>query len=406
MSHKILVIDDYPETLESLVLILQECGYDVISSQWPAMGLQLAENEKPDLLLVDMNMPEIDGLEVARRVRAMPHISQIPIVMFTGAKDIDIKRAGFAAGVDDYINKPTDPEDLISRVEALLQHVSNSALDEAIRELENDSIAIDLPVQGQSPTPTPSEPLSNMDGQLIVLCGARGGVGTTTVAINLACVLALAKHPTVLVDFDLRQGHIGLYLNQTKVTGLNDMANVPTEQLRQRLSQHQTPYRNNLNLLLTRSNMNGRHPIPTATQISIIVETLLQSNSCVIADLGLGVNSETQPVVDRADHFIICLPPERLALTATKHYLADLKTSLSPHTTLHVLLCDMKMDTTLPYEVIEKYISHPFSEVLQLQYEEVKEASNQCLPIAYLFPKSPLLVTLYKLGFKLVPAPK
>ncbi|MEJ2748165.1 MAG: response regulator [Anaerolineae bacterium] len=120
MTYKILAVDDHPETLDIVVITLKQYGYDVVSTTLPREALKLAEAEKPDLVLLDVNMPEISGLEVCRRLRANPDLATVPIIMFTAEDEPYQKLAGFDAGADDYLTKPTDPEEMIARIEGIL----------------------------------------------------------------------------------------------------------------------------------------------------------------------------------------------------------------------------------------------------------------------------------------------
>lgn len=401
MAHKILAVDDHPETLSILVTTLKGSGYRVVSTHSPLKGLQLVESEKPDLLLVDMNMPDMNGIELVRRIRSLPESNALPIIMFSAETDTATKMAGFQAGVDDYITKPTDPAELIERVETLLQHIPDPDPENKLKQANSNAIGHSDILASLDPPPTVAE-----EGQLIALCGGRGGVGTTTIAINLAYMLSLMKHPTTLVDFDLQQGHIGLYLNQKAATGLNSVADLATEQLRQQLWQQRLAYRNNLHLLLTEPNMNGRRPTPNANEVTAVLETLVQPGQYVVADLGLANIAATQPVRDRADHIILCLPPERVALAAAKDYIEDIKSSIFFHTTLHVLICTQRAGGNLSQQVIEKFLNHPILTILPIQPQELAAASNKGIAIAQAFPKSPTMAALYKICLKLIPTPK
>ena len=103
MKYKILAVDDHHETLDIIVMTLRSYGYEPVYTNYPLEALELAATELPDLALVDMNMPEMSGLEVVRRLRAIPQISNMPIIMFTAEDQPHQKKAGFAAGVDDYL---------------------------------------------------------------------------------------------------------------------------------------------------------------------------------------------------------------------------------------------------------------------------------------------------------------
>ena len=135
MAEKILIIDDDLDTLKLVGLILQRQGYQIVAANSGSQGLAKAAAERPNLILLDVMMPDMEGYEVTRRLRADPELARTPIIMFTAKTMVDDKVAGFEAGVDDYMTKPTHPAELVSRVKALLarsasssqQHVVSSA---------------------------------------------------------------------------------------------------------------------------------------------------------------------------------------------------------------------------------------------------------------------------------------
>jgi Flp pilus assembly CpaE family ATPase len=165
-------------------------------------------------------------------------------------------------------------------------------------------------------------------------------------------------------------------------------------------------YRPNLRLLLARPNMNGRHPLPTATQLVTTLDMMLQPGQLVIADMGLGATDTTQPVLDRADHVIVCFSPERVALAATKRYLDDLKDALFFSTKLHVLLCDISSGINLPRQAVEKYVGHPLLGILPFQRKELILASNKGVPLVQAFAQSPTVPALQKVARQFMPAKK
>lgn len=127
MAYKILVIDDHPETLSIIQRVLQQQGYQVLGARSGFRGLTLAESENPDLVMVDGMMPEMDGWEVCRRLRATPKLAKIPIIMFTAVDEAEQKLAGFDAGADDYLTKPTEPDELVERVKTILDNRTPNA---------------------------------------------------------------------------------------------------------------------------------------------------------------------------------------------------------------------------------------------------------------------------------------
>src|SRR5512142_31525 len=164
MSEKILIIDDDLDTLRLVGLMLQRQGYQISAATNGQQGLEKAFEEDPDLILLDVMMPDMDGYEVARRLRQNPSTVETPILMFTAKSQLDDKVIGFEVGANDYLTKPTHPSELQARVKALLA-----------RAHEKKDVA---------------EPLEDENrGFVIGVLGARGGLGTTTMAVNLAAGL-------------------------------------------------------------------------------------------------------------------------------------------------------------------------------------------------------------------------
>jgi DNA-binding response OmpR family regulator len=116
----VLVADDDQDILDLVCFRLKRSGYRVIEAHEGAEALELAVKEVPDLAVLDVMMPKLDGFEVTRRLRAETATSRMPIILLTArAQDADVQR-GFDAGADDYIRKPFSPEELRARVQAIL----------------------------------------------------------------------------------------------------------------------------------------------------------------------------------------------------------------------------------------------------------------------------------------------
>jgi len=121
MKTKILVVDDEPDALEVLGFKLREAGYTPIFAKDGTRAIAIARDERPDLIVLDLMLPEVDGLEVCKMLRRDPATAAIPIVMVT-AKAAEIDRIlGLELGADDYITKPFSPRELVLRVKKLLQ---------------------------------------------------------------------------------------------------------------------------------------------------------------------------------------------------------------------------------------------------------------------------------------------
>ncbi|MFA7255328.1 MAG: response regulator [Candidatus Omnitrophota bacterium] len=120
-NKKILFIEDESDQIMMISLRLQKNGYEVISSMEGAEGIRKAVAEKPDLILVDVIMPGVDGFEVCRRLRKNPVTKDIPIISTTAAGADDVEHQCLTAGADDCVRKPYDSQDLLMKIKRLLE---------------------------------------------------------------------------------------------------------------------------------------------------------------------------------------------------------------------------------------------------------------------------------------------
>ena len=137
---KILLVDDEPDILEIVGYNLTSEGYKVITAENGVEGVKKAKKEKPHLIILDVMMPEMDGIEACEQIRAIPELKDV-IVTFLTARGEDYSQvAGFEAGADDYITKPIKPKVLISKVKALLRRYKEEEKQDNIVKVGNLTI--------------------------------------------------------------------------------------------------------------------------------------------------------------------------------------------------------------------------------------------------------------------------
>lgn len=121
MPQRILIVDDEPAVLDLLAYNLRRANYEVLTAADGRAALRLARNDSPDLILLDLMLPEVDGFDVCRELRRS---SQVPIIMLT-ARDEEVDRVvGLELGADDYVCKPFSVRELMARIKAVLRRVS------------------------------------------------------------------------------------------------------------------------------------------------------------------------------------------------------------------------------------------------------------------------------------------
>jgi two-component system phosphate regulon response regulator PhoB len=138
----ILIIDDEKDLIEMVRYNLDKDGYDVISATDGQSGLGIAQAHKLDLIILDLMMPGIDGLEVCRRLRADARTSRIPLIMLTAKATEADRIVGLELGADDYVTKPFSPRELVARVKAILRRTSTQSEPEQL--LRHGDLSIDV----------------------------------------------------------------------------------------------------------------------------------------------------------------------------------------------------------------------------------------------------------------------
>lgn len=142
-EYKILLVDDEPDILEFLSYNLKKEGYNVFTANNGKEAVTSAKKESPQLIMLDVMMPDMDGIETCREIRDIPGLKDVMIAFLTARSEDYSQIAGFDVGADDYINKPIKPRVLISRIKALLRRGANSDSNKSTDKVDMGGIKID-----------------------------------------------------------------------------------------------------------------------------------------------------------------------------------------------------------------------------------------------------------------------
>lgn len=132
-SHTILLIEDEPDILDVVRYNLEQAGYGILAAGDGEEGLALAMSEIPDLVVLDLMLPGLDGIDVCKALREGEQTRDIPVLMLTARRDEVDRVRGLELGADDYVVKPFSPRELVLRVRAILRRSSDATADERIR---------------------------------------------------------------------------------------------------------------------------------------------------------------------------------------------------------------------------------------------------------------------------------
>jgi CheY-like chemotaxis protein len=363
MAEKILIVDDDLDTLRLVGLLLQRKGYQITAADNGVQAIEKARQESPDLILLDVMMPEMDGIEVLKRLRSELDTSNIPIILFTAKSQVDDKVIGFEAGADDYLTKPTHPAELTARVKTLLSRSSGRR-----------AAAADKP---------PARPRGNV----ICVIGARGGLGVTTVSANLSLALHnLNGRSVVAVELVPGTGSLGLMFGlniRDDLIGLlrKEAPAITENDLRGALHEHAS----GLSLLPSTYQASDAKYRSSGEQMAAIVDRLAHMFDEVVVDLGAGLTPGSEKVLEKADSVLVVIDPGRATITQTKALLEELRMKVLGLGAIKIVLVNrVRLAQQLSPREIQSQLGHSIAAQIAPMPDLAYEALGQGVPIALL----------------------
>jgi len=204
---RILVIDDEPLNHQLVSRALMPLQCELHYAENGKSGIAQARSLKPDVIITDVMMPDIDGYEVTRVLRREPQFAATPILVLTAQSGLQDKLKSFEAGADDHLTKPFDPSELVVRITSLLRRV------EAVKLSGQKGAARD-------------------GAHVIAVHSLRGGTGSSTLSVNLGVALtSLWLEPTILLDLSMTAGQVALMLNMPLKRTWADVAHYSANEL-------------------------------------------------------------------------------------------------------------------------------------------------------------------------------
>jgi DNA-binding response OmpR family regulator len=356
MPSKILIVDDDTDTLRLVGLVLERQGYQILAASDGQRALDLARSELPDLILLDIMMPGLDGYAVARQLRADERTTQIPFIMFTARSQVEDKLQGFEVGADDYLIKPTQPRELVARVKAVLARSARGT------------------------APAASRPR----GERLAILAPKGGLGVTTLALNLA--VAIRKETgqeVILADFRPGQGSLSLELAVEESAGFTDLlqrqaAEISLAEIEKRLIEHDSGIR----LLLSSVEPRDAQYASAASQFEAIAQLLPALARYAILDLGPGLPSASESVIRHCERILVVLEPVpqtvRQGKTLIQHLTADGKGRHQIHA---VLVNRFRSGAQLTWSQVQEQLGHPVTNLATPDPELAYLASRRNVPM-------------------------
>jgi DNA-binding response OmpR family regulator len=367
MAEKILIIDDDVDTLKLVGLMLERQGYQISAAATGEQGIAKAAADTPDVILLDIMMPDMDGYEVARRLRKDPRTKGAPILMFTARTEMADKVAGFEVGADDYLTKPTNPAELQAHVRALLALRTAAPATEAA-----------------------AEPLETR-GRLIAVLAARGGLGVSTIACNLAAALySRTQREVILAELTPGHGTLAADLGAPAPRALNLLLyDKPAEITSEKVGAALVPHASGLRLLLASENPRDVNLAGQTANFEKLVTCLSSMAPFIVLDLGSGLAPFVERILPMCNERIIVTEASPNT-TAHTRILLDEITSLGidPARITVILNNRVRFDTQLPWTEVQQNLGHPISATLTPAPEMLIAAARRHTPAVLAMPEN------------------
>jgi pilus assembly protein CpaE len=372
-SSRILIVDDTPMNLKIVTAALIPGGYEIETAPNGRVALDRAALFQPDLIILDVMMPDIDGYEVCRRLRRMPAFTQRPILMLTANDTLEERVSGLEAGADDYMSKPFQPAELQARVRALLRRAA----------------------------PAPVQPLS-AQSRTIALFSLRGGIGVSTLATNLAVGLAqIWGEPVALVDLALTSGQSALMLNLPMRTTWGDLGEQPLSDIDgDLLDQVLIAHDSGVRVLAAAARAEQRELI-TGEMVSCVLNQLRQRYPYVVLDLPHDFSDTSLAGLDSADQVFLLLAPEIASVRAAACAIDVFEKLDYPADKVTLLLNTTIEQGGLARKDIETALHRPITQALPYASDLYLSALNRGVPPVLELATKPLGAILERWAFQL-----
>jgi len=366
MAERILVVDDDPETLRLIGIMLERQGFDVTTVDNGPLALRLSQEKPPDMIVLDIMMPEIDGYEVARQLRSSSITSNIPILMFTAKTQVEEKVTGYEAGADDYLTKPTHPTELVARIRGLL----------AKGKIRTNTGPLKLPKKGY----------------LVGIIAPHGGMGTSSLTMNLALAIH-KKHKVEVIAVELQPGH-GTWaqeLGLSDSSGLNNLLSKNPEEISMdRIEEELTLTSFGVRLLVSSYSLKDAKFASKTSQLRSLVQRLPYFEGLTLVDLGTGLIPAIDDMVTDFNEMIVLTEPYPNTVKLTRMLVNELKEKgFGKSRFLQVVLHNrIRSDMQLSISQIEELLGKQVSFSVTPQPELAYQAAMKNVPLLQIQPES------------------
>lgn len=372
MSERILVVDDDTSLLQLLKQTLSNAGFDVDVANRVSQAIDLIEKTVPDLALIDVMMPEVDGITLCQRLREEPRTAHLPIIMLTARGQTTDKVNALETGADDYITKPVPQNELLARIRALLRRSVFSSQD------------------------TPR-------AEVTVWMGAKGGVGTSALVANVAVAMAETNERLILADWQpiaSAASFLGLEIEN----GLDSLLTVAPEALSEAgLWKILLPHGSGL--LLFPGSLSPTFGLRDLSleMVDRLLDLLSAKTDRLFIDLGTSLDKCAGHIVQKSQRVIVVGEPDSLGIELADRLLRELnKLGMAGSRLGLVMVNRTGVPFHIPLPELTDHLRTPVLAVVTPAAGSFFDAVREKKPFVHAFPTSPVSDTFRTLARQLL----
>jgi pilus assembly protein CpaE len=374
---RVLLIDDEPFYFKLIRGALKEAEYELEYAKSGKEGLAKISAYRPEMLVIDLRLPEMDGFEILERVRRDPTFGHTPVIVITSQAELGEKLRAFELGADDYLVKPFQPEELVARMGLLARR--GLALQSARKEATEHRLSTVLAVHS-----------------------LRGGLGCSSLVVNLGLAFyKLWGKQTLLVDGVLTAGQIALMLNAKPNATWENLVGVALDNPNDLVVEEM--------MCLDKSGIryvaSPRYPLAadafTGETLQLLMEGLKSSNEFILVDTSHDFSDLTIQMLNMSSAILLVMAPEMASLRTTMSALEIYDRLGIPPEAVKIVLNNNSSSPAIKQAQLEKVLKRPMDFVLPYEAGEVNRALNFGKPFILENPDLALCLQLEKMAYLL-----
>jgi pilus assembly protein CpaE len=372
---RVLLIDDEQFYFKLLRKSLKEAEYQLEYAKTGGEGLAKIPSFEPEMLIVDLKLPEMDGFQILQRLRRDPKFSYIPVIVITSKDELSEKLKAFELGADDYLVKPFQPEELVARMGILAR-------------------------RGRAMQMVQKETTSANQATVVTVHSLRGGLGCSSIVVNLGLAFRkLWEKQTLLIDGVLTAGQVALMLDAKSTATWENLVGTEAENLDDALmSEIMCTHKSGIRFIAS-----PRYPIAADTfsheLLKSLIERIKRLNDFVIVDTSHDFSDMTIHMLSLSSTILLVMAPEMASLRTTMSALEIYDRLGIPLDKVKLALNNNSSNPAIKQVQLEKVLKRPIDFVLPFEAGEVNRALNFGQPFILNNPDLPICLVLEKMAY-------